>query len=117
MEKKKEKKWKNKKFNIFGDVWRIVFIDQVMDTVGPNGEKGWLFGICDYTNKLITISLKGPNNKPLCEWEIVTSIAHECMHAILDSGQYKEQSSNEPLVEFLAKGVLSLTKSKVFDYE
>jgi hypothetical protein len=35
---------------------------------------------------------------------------HEIVHAILDEGQYGEISSNEPLVEWLAKCLIQLNK-------
>ena len=116
MEKKK-RKWKNKKFNIFGDVWTIVFCDKVTEYRGPDDENHYMFGLSDSINKKVCISTVKPDGKPLSDREIITTIAHECTHAILASGQYLKECEDEALVEFLAKGILSLIKSKVFDYE
>lgn len=121
MEKKREKKkkkWKKKKFNIFGDVWTIVFADKTICHNGPDDKEGhWVFGLADEQNKLITVSTCGEYGKDLSEQDIMCTIAHECVHAILGSGQYAQASNDEPMVEFLAKGILSLWKSKVFEYE
>ena len=121
MEKKREKKkkeWKRKKFNIFGDVWTIVFGEKTICHTGPEDKDGhWVFGLADAQNKVITVSTLNEYGKPLSDQDIMCSIAHECVHAILESGQYCSASNDEPMVEFLAKGILSLLKSKVFDYE
>lgn len=116
--KKKERKWKSKKFNIFGDEWHIVFGEKTICHTGPEDKEGhWVYGIADAQNKVITVSTLGEYGNPLPEHDIVCTIAHECVHAILESGQYCSASNDEPMVEFLAKGILSLLKSKVFDYE
>ena len=111
------KKWKTKKFNIFGDIWTIKFIDQVLEDRGTEDPNHWLFGASNNIPKTILISTKTKENKPLSDREILCTIAHECVHAILDSGQYINASSDEPMVEFLGKGILSLIQSKVFEYE
>ena len=38
----------------------------------------------------------------------VQTIAHECIHSILDTGYYTEESRNERLVEYLTKGIIEL---------
>jgi hypothetical protein len=111
------KKWKSKKFNIFGDKWTIVFVDKVLDNRGPEDPEHWLFGESTSLNKKIRISTKKPDDTLLSDNEVLNTVAHECVHAILDSGQYLKSSGDEPMVEFLAKGILSLLKNKVFEYE
>lgn len=111
------KKWKNKKFNIFGDKWTIVFVDKVLDYKGPEDPEHWLFGQSTSLDKKIKISTKKPDDTLLSDNEVLNTVAHECVHAILDSGQYLKSSGDEPMVEFLAKGILSLLKNKVFEYE
>ena len=111
------KKWKSKKFNIFGDIWTIMFIDKVTEDRGPEDPEHWLFGMTDHINKKIAVSTKNIEGEALSDREVITTVAHECVHAILGSGCYNNCSSDEPLVEFLGKGILSLLKYKVFDYE
>lgn len=115
-EEKKEKRFGNKKFNIFGDVWTIYFKEQVYNDDTPDGKPQWVYGIAiSNAGKNIYISLKDMNGTPLSEKEILNTIVHECVHAILISGQYLSATQDEPMVEFLAKGILSLLKSKTFD--
>ena len=45
--------------------------------------------------------------------ELDKNLIHECIHAILDEGQFFDESSNEPLVEWLARCIYSLKKQKV----
>lgn len=111
------KKWKSKKFNIFGDIWNIVFADAVTEDRGPEDPEHWLFGMTDHINKRISVSTKNVAGEPLCDREVLTTIAHECVHAILGSGCYNNSNDDEPMVEFLGKGILSLLQYKVFDYE
>lgn len=111
------KKCKSKKFNIFGDIWTIKFVDKVIVDKGPEDPEHWLFGESNNIKKVIRVSTIDPDDKHLSDNEILTTIAHECVHAILDSGQYANSSGDEPMVEFLAKGILSLLNSKVFEYE
>ena len=118
MEKKKKRKWKSKKFNIFGDVWTIVFCDKTISHENKEDKEGhWVWGLEDGKKKKIFISTVDEDGEELREEDILCTIAHECVHAILESGQYINSSQDEPMVEFLAKGILSLIKSKVFDYE
>ena len=41
---------------------------------------------------------------------------HELTHSILDTGGYNNSSSDEPLVEWIARCLNSLLKQNVFDY-
>lgn len=119
MEKKKKgkKEWKSKKFNIFGDMWTIVFCEKVLGKSQENEKEHWIWGQTIDAERKILVSTLNEDNKPLSEYDILCTVAHECVHAILDSGQYLNASQDEPMVEFLAKGILSLIKSKVFEYE
>ena len=115
-EKKEEKKWRNRKFNIFGDIWTVHFKEQVFNSEKPDEEPQWVYGVATSgAGKNIYISLKNANGEPLTEKDILNTIVHECVHAILISGQYLTETVDEPLVEFLAKGILSLLKSKTME--
>ena len=98
----------NKSFNIFGSKYRIKFVDNVLDE-----ESNWIYGKTDATSKEILISTKLSNGKDVQENEILITLYHEIMHAILLIGQYTDYSSDEPLVEWLARCILSLKNQKI----
>lgn len=99
---------KNKSFNIFGTKYRIKFVDNVLDE-----ESNWIYGKTDAISKEILISTKLSNGKNVQENEILITLYHEIIHAILLIGQYVNSSSDEPLVEWLARCILSLKNQKI----
>ena len=99
---------KNKSFNIFGSKYRIKFVDNVLDE-----ESNWIYGKTDATSKEILISTKLSNGKDVQENEILITLYHEIIHAILLTGQYMKSSEDEPLVEWLARCILSLKNQKI----
>lgn len=99
---------KNKSFNIFGSKYRIKFVDNVLDEKGD-----WIYGKVDASSKEIQISIKLSNGKDVQENEILITLYHEIIHAILLTGQYINSSSDEPLVEWLARCILSLKNQKI----
>ena len=99
---------KNKSFNIFGSKYRIKFVDNVLDE-----ESNWIYGKTDVISKEILISTKLSNGRDVQENEILITLYHEIIHAILLIGQYTNSSSDEPLVEWLARCILSLKNQKI----
>lgn len=99
---------KNKSFNIFGSKYRIKFVDNVL-----NRENNWVYGKTDVISKEILISTKLSNGKDVPENEILITLYHEIIHAILLAGQYINSSDDEPLVEWLARCILSLKNQKI----
>ena len=99
---------KNKSFNIFGTKYRIKFVDNVLDE-----ESNWIYGKINATSKEILISTKLSNGKDVQENEILITLYHEIIHAILLTGQYMKPSEDEPLVEWLARCILSLKNQKI----
>ena len=99
---------KNKSFNIFGTKYRIKFVDNVL-----NEEGDWTYGKIDTHSKEIQVSIKLSNGKDVQENEILITLYHEIIHAILLTGQYVNSSSDEPLVEWLARCILSLKNQKI----
>ena len=99
---------KNTSFNIFGTKYRIKFVDNVLDE-----ESNWIYGKTDTTSKEILISTKLSNGKDVQENEILITLYHEIIHAILFIGQYTNYSGDEPLVEWLARCILSLKNQKI----
>ena len=98
----------NKSFNIFGTKYRIKFMDNVLDEEG-----NWTYGKIDTYSKEIQVSIKLSNGKDMRENEILITLYHEIIHAILLTGQYVNSSSDEPLVEWLARCILSLKNQKI----
>ena len=99
---------KNKSFNIFGTKYRIKFVDNVLDE-----ESNWIYCKTDAISKEILISTKLSNGKDVQENENLITLYHEIIHAILLIGQYVNSSSDEPLVEWLARCILSLKNQKI----
>lgn len=99
---------KNKTFNIFGTKYRIKFMDNVLDEEG-----NWIYGKVDASSKEIQVSIKFSNGKDVQENEILITLYHEIIHAILLTGQYMNSSEDEPLVEWLARCILSLKNQKI----
>ena len=99
---------KNKSFNIFGTKYRIKFMDNVLDEEG-----NWTYGKIDTYSKEIQVSIKLSNGKDMQENEILITLYHEIIHAILSAGQYINSCNDEPLVEWLARCILSLKNQKI----
>lgn len=99
---------KNKSFNIFGTKYRIKFVDNVL-----NEEGDWTYGKIDTYSKEIQVSIKLSNGKDMQENEILITLYHEIIHAVLLTGQYINSSNDEPLVEWLARCILSLKNQKI----
>ena len=99
---------KNKSFSIFGTRYRIKFMDKVLDEEG-----NWVYGRIDTSSKEIQVSIKLSNGKDVQENEILITLCHEIIHAILLTGQYMRSSEDEPLVEWLARCILSLKNQKI----
>ena len=110
MENMEEKSqiFKNRTVNIFGSKYSIKFVDEVIDS-----NDNWVYGITDVYNKVIRISTKLPCGKPIQKEELETTLIHELLHSILNSGQYNGYSDDEPLVEWIARCLVSLRKQKV----
>ena len=99
---------KNRSFNIFGSKYRIKFVDNVL-----NYEGDWTYGKIDTYSKEIQVSIKLSNGKDMQENEILITLYHEIIHAILSAGQYINSCNHEPLVEWLARCILSLKNQKI----
>lgn len=99
---------KNKSFNIFGTKYKIKFVDNVLDEEG-----NWIYGKIDTFSKEIQVSIKLSNGKDVQENEILITLYHEIIHTILLTGQYINSNNDEPLVEWLARCILSLKNQKI----
>lgn len=102
---------KEKKLSIMGTQYTVEYLEEIKK---DNQEDVLISeGLCDSSNRSIKVATKRPDGKDLPKEEIEKNFLHELFHAILDEGQYLEQSNNEPMVEWLARCTLDLTKQKV----
>lgn len=96
----KQKKYENFTFNLFGDDIDVCFHDYVYSDEDPDR---WIFGNSNFAEQVINLSTKKPSGNPLTSSQIKQTFIHECMHIMLESGQFYEESYNEALVEWMAK--------------
>lgn len=96
----KVKKYTDFTFELFGDTIDVCFHDMVHSDEDPNH---WIFGNSNYAEQVINLSIKKPSGKALSPAQIKQTFVHECVHIMLESGQFYEESYNEALVEWMAK--------------
>lgn len=101
---------KEKKLSIMGTQYTVEYLEEVKKDDQDEGLVSE--GLCDSSNRSIKVATRRPDGKELPENEIKKNFLHELFHAILDEGQYLEESSNEPMVEWLARCTLDLIRQK-----
>lgn len=99
----------DKIIDILGTKYNIKYVDKIPM---PN-EHTYRFGQENSADHIIEIATKFYSDSPISKEELDKNLIHECIHAILDEGQFFDESSNEPLVEWLARCIYSLKKQKV----
>lgn len=104
--------FKNKTFKFFGETWSIKFVDQAPLTEGQE-EGAFNGGVICPIERTIWISTKWPNGKAIDKESIENSVRHELVHMIFLNGQYIDCYDNEALVEWTAKAIGQLIKSKL----
>ena len=97
----------NKQFDIFGTIFTIKLVDTVDEE-----DKLLHYGITECNTKEIRIRKEVMKAKQ-SDSEIYLTLVHEIIHAILDTGQYFEESQKESLVEWLARCIISLLKQDI----
>lgn len=97
-----------KKFNIFGTTFRVLW----MDVIPATEEEGFIYGQHNGVEKTLKIALKDKEGKTFPETEIELAFYHELTHAILSEGAYG-YTTDEPMVEWMAKCIRSLKQQKV----
>ena len=106
----KRRKVEQKKFKVFGEPWKIQWTKCI---VCPNNPEMWRFGETNNATHTIRISQESVEGIPVPERTQELTKMHELVHVILDEGQYLEESQNEPLVEWIAKCLVSLKEQNV----
>lgn len=98
--------YKDRTVDIFGSKWKLKFVDAIEVDDGASVD-----GLTDSTNRIISVDVKQTKN------EADITLLHELIHAILNTGQYFNASRDEPMVEFLARGIQSLIKQGVLQWK
>ena len=102
----------NKKIDIFGTKYTIKIVDKIED------EDGYYRGMTYHGKRIIELA-RYTDNVRISDNDIIETLLHEINHAILTTGQYLNPSSDEPLVEWIARCYYSiLFNQKIFkDYD
>ncbi len=97
----------NKQFDIFGTIFTIKLVDTL-----DKDDKLLHYGLTEGNTKEIRISKEVLKVKQP-DFELYVTLVHEIIHAVLDTGQWLEESQKEPLVEWLARCIISLLKQDI----
>lgn len=112
------KVWKNRKIDLFGDIWEIRFIKDWIKKDDGEGGENWYSGMTYHGPRIIEVSVND-GEKDRKEEDVLLTLAHELMHAFNGSGQYVtgewEKRNEEPYVEWIAKCIVKCLKSKMFE--
>ena len=90
---------KNRTIKIFNSTYKLLYVNEI-ESEDPDRT---IMGETDGNLKTIKIRLLNKEGKPVPEKELEITLLHELFHAILDEGQYLNNSMDEPLVEWLAR--------------
>ena len=97
----------NKQFDVFGTVFTIKLVDTL------DAEDNMLhYGLTEGNTKEIRVSKEVMKSKQP-DSEIYVTLVHEVVHAVLDTGQWLEESQKEALVEWLTRCIISLLKQGI----
>ena len=97
---------KNRQIKIGNSKWKIKLEESMLS----EDKEIFYFGLSDFIHKEIKLSTKLSDNKIMDKDTLQETYYHEIIHSILNEGQYKEVSKDEPLVEWIAKCLLQLKK-------
>ena len=98
--------YKDRTVDIFGSKWKLKFVDAIEVDDGSSVD-----GLTDSINRIISVDVKQTKN------EADITLLHELIYAILNAGQYFNASRDEPMVEFLARGIQALIKQGVLQWK
>lgn len=97
----------NKQFDVFGTIFTIKLVDTLDEE-----DSNLYYGLTEGNIKEIRISKEVMKAKQP-DSEVYVTLVHEIIHAVLDTGQWIEESQKEPLVEWLARCIISLLKQDI----
>lgn len=96
-------------FDLFGTSWIIKFVKKTQS----KRDGHWIFGHSNIMKKTVKVSLNDDKGKPLDDETIQITALHELVHSILTTGQYLEETQDEPMVEWIARSIRALYKQGV----
>lgn len=102
-------KYKDKEFDLFGTRFKLTHVDKIE----TENKEIFTSGSTNSAAHEIKIALKDYNGNIVDSNDYTITLLHELIHAILDQGQYSSCSSDEPLVEWLARCLKSLKDQKI----
>lgn len=101
----------NRKFKIFGSTWTIKIVDTIEEKEDEDGIY-YCSGMTYNVTKTIEVA-RNVYGAKITENEMFNILCHELIPAILNTGSYYKSSSDEPMVEFLGRGIAELIKQNV----
>lgn len=101
--------YKNRTIKIFNSTYKLLYVNEI-ESEDPDRT---IKGETDGDLKTIKIRLLNREGKPVPKKELEITLLHELFHAILDEGQYLNNSMDEPLVEWLARCTKHLIDQKI----
>lgn len=102
-------KYKNRTIKIFNTPYKILYVNNI-EMENPDRTT---MGETDSNLKTIKIRVFNREGHPVSRQEMEICLLHELFHAILAEGQYLSCTSDEPLVEWLARCTKHLIDQKV----
>ena len=101
----------NRKFKIFGSTWTIKIVDTIEEEKEEDGMH-YYAGMTYNATRIIEVARNVYGTK-ITEDEMFKTLCHELIHVILNTGSYFKSSCDEPMVEFLGRGIAELIRQKV----
>lgn len=96
-------------FDLFGTSWIIKFVKKTQSKKDGH----WIFGHSNIMKKTVKVSINDDKGKPLDDETIQITALHELVHSILTTGQFLEETRDEPMVEWIARSIRALYKQGV----
>lgn len=97
-----------KKFKLFNTDWEIEYVD----SFDGEDDSTIKLGNTNHLTHKIQVARIADGVK-LSKEDIELTLYHEIVHSILDTGNYRVYSNDEPLVEWIANCLISLKKQKI----
>ena len=102
----------NKRFYLFGSEWIINIVDNIEPEVDEDGYKHHYAGMTHNVTQNIEIA-RNVKEEKLSNEMICKTLIHELVYVICNTGAYYERSNDEPFVEFMARGIVSLLNQNI----
>ena len=118
---------KEKKINLLGTEYTIKIVDRISNDNElfynsnsydhNNNNDSFIEGECNNAERCLTIATRKINGDFLSEFDFKKNLWHELVHSFLSEGQYLDSNRDEPLVEWLARCIVSVISQGVCDID